>query len=200
MAVNAKDVAALRARTGAGMGDCKKALEESNGDIEVAIDLLRKKGISKAEKRAGRTAAEGQITTIVSADGACAAMVEVNSETDFVSRNDEFVALATSIGQHVFNDESITGTAEVAAAPAVLDRAWHLDSTQTLAEVVKLAAGKTGENISIRRVARFQAVGGVIGSYRHFNGKIAVLVELSGATGDAWVLQASAMRGHGAVQ
>ena len=93
MTITAKDVAALRARTGAGMGDCKKALEEAGGNIESAIDILRKKGIAKAEKRAGRAAAEGQIVTSVSDDATVGAVIELNCETDFVARNDEFGAL-----------------------------------------------------------------------------------------------------------
>ena len=91
---SAKDVAALRARTGAGMGDCKKALEEADGDQDKAVDVLRTRGMMKAEKRAGRAAAEGQIVTWLSDDRTLGVMVELNSETDFVARNDEFVALA----------------------------------------------------------------------------------------------------------
>lgn len=100
MTVSAKDVAALRARTGAGMGDCKKALEETGGDIEKAIDHLRKKGIAKADKRADRVAAEGQIVTWVADDASLGVMIELNSETDFVSRNEEFVAVATLVARH----------------------------------------------------------------------------------------------------
>lgn len=182
--ITAKDVAALRARTGAGIGDCKKALEETGGNLEQAIDLLRTKGIAKAEKRAGRAAAEGQIVTWVSDDSTIGAMSELNSETDFVSRNDEFVALATLITRHVAEDTSLDGTTDVGTDHAALTRQWHHDKAQTLGEVVKAGAAKTGENVTLRRVARF-ASEGAVGFYRHFNGKIAVLVEVSGATGDA---------------
>jgi elongation factor Ts len=184
MPISAKDVAALRARTGAGMGDCKKALEESGGDIEKAIDFLRTKGIAKAEKRAGRAAAEGQIITWISDDATLAVMIELNSETDFVSRNEEFVLLATNVARHIAEDTSLDGAADISADHALLNKQWHHDKSQTLGEVVKAAAGKTGENVTLRRVARYVAKGGA-GFYRHFNGKIAVLVDVAGATGDA---------------
>jgi len=183
MTITAKDVAALRARTGAGMGDCKKALEEAGGNIESAIDLLRKKGIAKAEKRAGRAAAEGQIVTWVSDDATVGAVIELNCETDFVARNDEFGALAAQVAQHVGADASLNGVVEVAADAPLLGTPWHFDKGQTLGEVVKAAAGKTGENVTLRRVARF-ATTGAVGFYRHFNGKIAVLVDVAGATGE----------------
>jgi len=182
MTISAKEVAALRARTGAGIGDCKKALEETGGDIEKAIDLLRTKGIAKAEKRAGRTAAEGQIIAWVSDDGTIASMIELNSETDFVARNDEFIAVATLVARHVAEDTSLDGTADLTADHALLGKRWHHDKALTLGEVVKQAAAKTGENVTLRRVARFTSTGAV-GFYRHFNGKLAVLVEVGGATG-----------------
>jgi elongation factor Ts len=169
------------------MGDCKHALEEAGGDIEKAIDLLRAKGIAKAEKRADRAASEGQVVTWVSDDGTLGSMVEVNSETDFVARNDEFTALVKFVGVHVAYDTSLDGVADVATTPALLDRQWHHDKSQTLGEVVKLAAGKTGENLTLRRAARFATAGadGAVGAYRHFNGRIGVLVEVTGVTGAA---------------
>ncbi len=184
MTITAKDVAALRARTGAGIGDCKKALEETGGNIEQAIDLLRKKGIAKAEKRAGRAAAEGQIVTWVADDASLGVMIELNSETDFVSRNEEFVALAGLVARHIAEDTSLDGVANITADHALLQKHWHHDKALTLGEVVKQAAGKTGENVSLRRVARF-ASDGAVGFYRHFNGKIAALVEVAGARGEA---------------
>jgi elongation factor Ts len=184
MTITAKDVAALRARTGAGIGDCKKALEETGGNIEQAIDLLRKKGIAKAEKRAGRAAAEGQIVTWVSDDATLGVMIELNSETDFVARNEEFVALAKLVARHIAEDTSLDGVANITADHALMHKHWHHDKALTLGEVVKQAAAKTGENVSLRRVARF-ASDGAVGFYRHFNGKIAVLVDVTGATGDA---------------
>ncbi|MCC7196261.1 MAG: elongation factor Ts [Gemmatimonadaceae bacterium] len=184
MTITAKDVAALRARTGAGIGDCKKALEETGGNIEQAIDLLRKKGIAKAEKRAGRTAAEGQVVAWVADDFSLGAVVELNSETDFVSRNEEFIALAGMVVRHIAEDTSLDGVADITADHALMQKQWHHDAAATLGEVVKQAAGKTGENVSLRRVARF-ASDGAVGFYRHFNGKIAAMVEIAGARGEA---------------
>jgi elongation factor Ts len=195
MPVSAKDVAALRARTGAGMGDCKKALEETSGDIEKAIDLLRTKGIAKAEKRAGRAAAEGQIVTWSSEDATLAVMIELNSETDFVARNDEFIALATMVARHIAEDTSLDGVAEITADHALMNTKWHHDKSQTLGEVVKAAAGKTGENVTLRRVARYAAKGAA-GFYRHFNGKIAVLVDVAGATGEPAAALARSVAEH----
>ena len=183
MTITAKDVAALRARTGAGMGDCKKALEEAGGNIESAIDILRKKGIAKAEKRAGRAAAEGQIVTSVSDGATVGAVIELNCETDFVARNDEFGALVAHVAQHIAADTSLNGVAEITPESPLLAKPWHFDKSQTLGEVVKAAAAKTGENVTLRRVARY-ATTGAVGFYRHFNGKIAVLVDIVGATGE----------------
>ncbi len=193
--ITAKDVAALRARTGAAIGDCKKALEESGGDAEKAIDLLRTKGMMKAEKRADRAASEGQIVTWVSDDRTLGAMIELNSETDFVARNEEFVALAKLVAAHIGTDTTLNGVAEVGADHELLGKQWSHDKSLTLAEVVKAAAGKTGENVTLRRVARF-ATTGTIGSYLHHNGKVAVLVEITGATGPGAVALGNSVAEH----
>ena len=182
--ITAKDVAALRARTGAGMGDCKKALEEAGGDQEKAIDFLRTRGMMKAEKRADRAASEGQIVTWVSDDRTLGVMIELNSETDFVARNDEFIALAKLVAAHIGTDTTLDGVADVGADHALLGKQWTHDKSLTLADVVKAAAAKTGENVTLRRVARY-ATNGAIGTYLHHNGKVAVLTEITGATGDA---------------
>jgi len=193
--ITAKDVAALRARTGAGMGDCKKALEEAGGDQEKAIDVLRTKGMMKAEKRADRAASEGQIVTWVSDDHTLAVMIELNSETDFVARNEEFVAIAKLVAAHIGNDTTLDGVAEIGADHALLGKQWSHDKSLTLAEVVKAAAAKTGENVTLRRVARF-ATTGTIGSYLHHNGKVAVLAEIAGATGPAAVTLGNSVAEH----
>ena len=195
MTVSAKDVAALRARTGAGMGDCKKALEETGGDIEKAIDHLRKKGIAKADKRAARVGAEGQIVTWVADDASLGVMIELNSETDFVSRNEEFVAVATLVARHLAEDTALDAVAEITADHALLGKPWHHDQSPTLAEVVKQTAAKTGENVTLRRVARI-VTRGAVGFYRHFNGKVAVLVEVEGATGPAAAALANTIAEH----
>jgi elongation factor Ts len=193
--ITAKDVAALRARTGAGMGDCKKALEESGGDQEKAIDILRTKGMMKAEKRADRAASEGQIVTWVSDDRTLGVMIELNSETDFVARNDEFVALAKLVAAHIGMDTTLDGVAEIGADHALLNKQWSHDKSLTLAQVVKAAAAKTGENVTLRRVARLTTTG-TIGSYLHHNAKVAVLAEVTGATGPAAVALGNSVAEH----
>src|ERR1035437_9144955 len=182
--ITAKDVAALRARTGAGMGDCKKALEEAGGDQEKAIDVLRTRGMMKAEKRADRAASEGQIVTWVSDDRMLGVIIELNSETDFVARNEEFVTLAKLVAAHIGNDTTLEGIADLGADHALLDKQWSHDKSLTLGQVVKAAAAKTGENVTLRRVARFSS-NGTVGAYQHFNGKVGVLVEVTGVTGEA---------------
>lgn len=183
MAVTAKDVAELRARTGAGMMDCKKALDEANGDMEAAADLLRKKGIAKADKRADRAASEGQIVTWTSPDGAVAAMIEVNCETDFVGRNEDFVALSKQLVEQVAKDSAVDGLVAVGADGAYLGTPWHADKSQTVGEVVKAASAKTGEKVELRRIARFQTAG-TVGAYLHFNGKAGVIAEITGGKGE----------------
>ena len=181
--ISAKDVAELRARTGAGMMDCKKALEESGGDMDVAIDLLRKKGMAKADKRADRSASEGQIVTWISSDATVGAMIELNCETDFVGRNDEFVAVARQLAEHVGQDSAVDGLVAVGADGAYLATPWSADTSRTVGEVVKAASAKTGEKIELRRVVRFKSAG-VVGSYLHFNGKAGVLAEIVGGKGE----------------
>jgi elongation factor Ts len=193
--ITAKDVAALRARTGAGIGDCKKALEEAGGDQERAIDILRTKGMMKAEKRADRAASEGQIVTWVSDDRTLGVMIELNSETDFVARNEEFVALAKLVAAHIGNDTTLDAIAEVGAEHELLNKQWSHDKSLTLAQVVKAAAAKTGENVTLRRVVRF-ASKGTIGSYLHHNGKVAVLAEIVGATGPGAVALGNSVAEH----
>ena len=182
--ITAKDVAELRARTGAGMMDCKKALEEAGGDMEAAIDLLRKRGIAKADKRADRAASEGQIVTWTSPDGAVAAMIELNCETDFVGRNDEFVALSKAMAAHVGQDAAVDGLVSVGADGAYLATSWSADSQRTVGDIVKAASAKTGEKVELRRVARF-ASQGTVGFYLHFNGKAAVIAEIAGGKSEA---------------
>ena len=177
--VTAKDVAELRARTGAGMMDCKKALDESQGNMDLAIEILRKRGIAKAEKRTDRQASEGQIALIVAPDGQSGSLIEVNSETDFVGRNDEFVAFSKAVAEHIALDENVNGVVHVGAQGQLLDATWKHDGTRTVGEVVKGISAKTGENVVLRRVARF-STDGTIGTYLHHNGRVAVMVEVAG--------------------
>ncbi|GLC27389.1 translation elongation factor Ts [Roseisolibacter agri] len=174
----AKDVQELRQRTGAGMMDCKKALEENQGNMEAAVDYLRKKGIAKAEKRAGRTASEGAVMIEIAPDATSGVMVEVNSETDFVSRNADFQALARSVAQHALATPGAGDAATLLAAPVASKGGKALD------DVMKESAAVMGEALGVRRAVRYDAANGVVGSYVHFNGKIGVLVEVEAANGD----------------
>jgi elongation factor Ts len=192
--VTAKEVSELRQRTGAGMMDCKGALEETNGDMDAAVELLRKRGVAKAEKRVGRTATEGLIGSYIHHNGKIGVLVEVNCETDFVARTDDFKQLVKYLAEHV-----------AAAAPVAVDRdqvppdrveqerrifveqvrqagkpenmidkivegkieafykdvclmhqAWVRDPKKTIGDLVKEVSSKTGENVQVRRFARFQ--------------------------------------------
>ncbi|MHB0964068.1 MAG: translation elongation factor Ts [Gemmatimonadaceae bacterium] len=196
-AITAKDVAELRARTGAGMMDCKKALEEAGGEMDKAVDILRTKGIAKADKRADRSASEGQIVTWVAPDSSAAAMIELNSETDFVGRNDEFVAVAKTMCEQVAKDASVDGFVKVGADGAYLATPWYADKSRTVGEVVKAASAKTGENVVLKGIARFTPkAGGTVGFYLHFNGKVGVLVEVAGITGEAGTALANTIAEH----
>jgi elongation factor Ts len=181
-AYTAKDVSELRQRTQAGMMDCKKALEECQGDMEQAVEWLRKKGISRGESRAGRAASEGKIVARGSADAATGAIVELNSETDFVARNEAFGQTVEKIADTLLADSSIDGvTASGDGSPLMQAKFGDAGS---LAESLKALTGTIGENILLRRYARFGGVGAV-GAYVHHNGKVGTLVEVAGLTGDA---------------
>ena len=177
----AKDVQELRQRTGAGMMECKKALEETKGNMDSAIELLRKKGIAKAEKRAGRAASEGKIVSRVSPDGKTAALVEVNSETDFVSRNESFGKLAERIADALIAD---TKTNEVVANAEGSPLLTKQMGGSTVEGAIKELSGTIGENLVVRRYARF-TTDGALGTYVHHNGKVAVLVDIVGGSGEA---------------
>lgn len=171
MAITAAMVKELRERTGAGMMDCKKALSETDGDMEAAIDLMRKSGAAKADKKAGRTAADGRVVIAVSDDGKTAALTEVNSETDFVAKDDNFVAFANAVGAAV-----------LANSPADIDAVSAMDlDGKTVEEARTALVAKIGENIQVRR---FEMVSSDdhIASYQH-GAKIGVVVAMSG--GDA---------------
>jgi elongation factor Ts len=162
-------VADLRAKTGAGMMDCKKALDETAGDMEQAIDLLRKKGLAAAAKKAGRVAAEGLVA--VAGEGRCCSVVEVNSETDFVAKNDAFQAFVNGVAQVVLEHN-----------PANLDALLALPfpgTGRTVIEEQTHQVATIGENISVRRFARLELPAGVVASYVHGAGKIGVLVALA---------------------
>lgn len=173
MAITAAMVKELREKTGAGMMDCKKALSETNGDFDAAIDFLREKGLASAAKKAGRIAAEGVVTSNISADGKKGVVVEVNCETDFVAGTPDFKEFAADIAKQI--TESHCETVEALLAEKSLT-----DAENTVADVVKGKIAKIGENISIRRFARY-TTDGVVSSYIHGGGRIGVLVEIVGA-------------------
>ncbi len=166
-AISASQVKELRERTGLGMMECKKALVESNGSIEEAIENLRKNSGMKAAKKAGRTSAEGVVTVKASDDATYAQILEVNSETDFVARDSNFLEFVDQVAGVAFE-------ARQTDVAALMDGALE-EKRQGLVQ-------KIGENISVRRVA--EAQGDVVGSYVHSNSKIAVLVALSGGNED----------------
>ena len=180
-AYTAKDVSELRQRTQAGMMDCKKALEECQGDMSQAVEWLRKKGISRGESRAGRAASEGKIVARVTPDGTSGAIVELNSETDFVARNEAFGQTVEKIADTLLADASSDGTVATADASPLMSAKFG--DAGTLADALKSLTGTIGENIVLRRYARF-AGNGAVGAYVHHNGKVGTLVEIGGATGD----------------
>lgn len=172
--ITASMVADLRAKTGAGMMDCKKALDETGGDLEQAIDLLRKKGLAAAAKKAGRVAAEGLVA--VAGQGNCCAVVEVNSETDFVAKNDAFQAFVNGVAQ-VALEKNPTDLADLLALS-------FPGTGRTVLEEQTHQVATIGENISVRRFARLSVPAGVVASYVHGAGKIGVLVALETAKAD----------------
>lgn len=166
--ITAALVKELREITGAGMMDCKKALVECEGDKDKAIDYLREKGIAKAAKKAGRIASEGVVAA--ASDGKTACIVEINSETDFVAKNENFLALVKKIAEHI-----------VACKPADMDalNASQMDG-KTVAEVMTEAVASIGEKLSLRRFEVYTTEDGQLATYIHMGGKIGVIVELSG--------------------
>jgi elongation factor Ts len=179
-AVTADMVRQLRERTGAGMMECKRSLVETDGDLEAAAELMRKQGLAKADKKASRVAAEGVIAAAVSADGKSAVLVEVNSETDFVARGDDFAAFANEVA----------GLA-LAGKPADIGSlsALKLASGETVDEKRRALIAKIGENISVRRFERVES-SGLLGSYLHGT-RIGTLVAIEG--GDAALAKDIAM-------
>ena len=193
-AISPKDVAELRRRTGAGMMDCKKALEEAHGDMDKAVELLRAKGIAKAEKRAGREAAQGLVVSYIHHNAQVGVLLEINCETDFVARNDAFKDLAKEIAIHIASADPLAVSPEdipaemvererriaeeqvanegkpeavrakivdgkikkFVAERALLEQLFVKDDSKTVGQLVKEAAGKIGEAITIRRFARFK--------------------------------------------
>ncbi len=169
MAVTAGMVKELRELTGAGMMDCKKALTETDGDMDAAVEYLRKNGQAKAEKKAGRIAAEGLCKVLVK-DDKIAAVVEVNSETDFVAKNEEFQNFVAAVAEQAINSTS-------ADVDTFLTEAWNVDSSKTVKEALVEKIAVIGENLNIRRFEKIIAEDGCVVSYLHGGGRIGVVVE-----------------------
>ena len=172
--VTASQVKDLREKTGAGMMDCKKVLTETNGDEEKAIELLRERGLSKAAKKSGRIAAEGLAAAYVSADKKVGVAVEVNAETDFVAKNEEFKVFVANVAKQIA--EKAPATVE-----DLLAQEATFETGKTVQEVLTNKIATIGENMSIRRFERFETTTGEVTSYIHGDGKIAVLVETENA-------------------
>lgn len=169
MAITAKMVKELREMTGAGMMDCKKALTETNGDMDAAVEFLRKNGQAKAEKKASRIAAEGLCKVVVK-DETTAAVVEVNSETDFVAKNEDFQNFVTAVAEQAVNSDA-------ADMDAFLAEAWNQDTAKTVKEALVDKVAVIGENLNIRRFEKVVAEHGCVVSYTHGGGRIGVIVE-----------------------
>ncbi len=169
MAISAKQVKELRDMTGAGMMDCKKALTETNGDMDEAVEYLRKSGIMKAEKKQSRIAAEGLCDVVVEGDTK-AVVVEVNSETDFVAKNETFREFVRQVAEAALS----TGAADV---DDLKTKAWPADASKTVADVLTEKTATIGEKLSIRRFKVVEAPDGCVVSYSHAGGRIGVIVD-----------------------
>ena len=170
MAITASMVKELREQTGAGMMDCKKALTETDGDFEKAIEFLREKGLATAQKKAGRIAAEGIVSTTIKDGDKVAAIVEVNAETDFVAKNEVFQTYV----KEVVEQAADTAAADIEAFKA---EPWALDTSMTVQDKLAAMIAKIGENMNIRRFEKIVSEDGIVVSYIHAGGKIGVLVE-----------------------
>lgn len=170
--ISAKLVKELREKTGAGMMDCKKALTETSGDIEKAIEFLREKGLASAAKKAGRIAAEGIVTTYVTEDGKTAVILEVNCETDFVAVNESFIEFANTVAKQI-------ATTDVESVEALLEAKYMGTESASIKDALTELIAKIGENMNIRRFEKLSVESGAINSYIHAGGKIGVLVALA---------------------
>ena len=170
--ITAEQVKMVREKTGAGMMDCKKVLTETNGDEEKAIELLRERGIAKAAKKSDRIAAEGLVSTYVTEDHKLGVVVEVNAETDFVAKNEEFRTFVTDVAKQIAEKNPAT-------VEELLSQTSITEPDKTVQDVLTNKIATIGENMSIRRFERFESQG-LIESYIHGDGKIGVLVELEG--------------------
>jgi len=181
MAITAAQVKELREKTGAGMMDCQRALQEAGGDMEEAVKILRKKGLAAAAKKAGRVAKDGLVAIAVLPEGDRGGMIELNCETDFVARTEQYQAFALSLAEQVANDG-------VGDLEKVKSTRYMTDPLHTVSDAIASQIATIGENIVLSRVAALHAAAGMrIGSYLHMGGKIGVLVEMSASADDETV-------------
>ena len=173
MAITASMVKELREMTGVGMLDCKKALAETDGDMEKAVEYLREKGLAASEKKAGRIASEGVCLSYLSDDKNVGVVVEVNSETDFVAKNPVFREYVLQVAEHIASSD----------AAALLNEKWKFDESMTVAEALSSKIAVIGENLKIRRFEKYVKEGaGTIVSYIHGGGRIGVMIEIGSTT------------------
>ena len=170
MAITASMVKELREQTGAGMMDCKKALTETDGDFDKAVEFLREKGLATAQKKAGRIAAEGIVATTIKDGDKTAAIVEVNAETDFVAKNEVFQTFVKEVAEQAADSDA-------ADIEAFKEEPWSVDTSMTVQEKLAAMIAKIGENMNIRRFEKIVSEDGIVVSYIHAGGKIGVLVE-----------------------
>ncbi len=183
MAVTASMVKELRQMTGAGMLDCKKVLSETDGNIDKAVELLREKGLAKAAKKAGRIAAEGMVDVKTSEDNKTAVLVEVNSETDFVAKNEKFRNYVATIAEQALASESND-------IEAFMTEQYVNDTSKTVLDSLNEQIAVIGEKLSIRRFKKVSAAKGCVASYIHAGGKIGVIVEAESSVVNDEVLEA----------
>ena len=173
MAITASMVKELREMTGVGMLDCKKALAETDGDMEKAVEYLREKGLAASEKKAGRIASEGVCLSYLSEDKSVGVVVEVNSETDFVAKNPVFREYVLQVAEHI-------ASSQAADVDALLSEAWKFDTSMTVAEALSSKVAVIGENLKIKRFEKYTKDGaGTIVSYIHGGGRIGVMIEIA---------------------
>ena len=176
MMITAALVKELREKTGAGMMDCKKVLTETDGDMERAAELLRERGITKAAKKSDRIAAEGLVYCHLSEDKKLGVVLEVNAETDFVAKNEEFRTFVKETAEHIAEKNPAT-------VEELLDQKSVKDESKTIKDILTDKIATIGENMSIRRFARFESEG-LVETYTHGDGKIGVMVELTKGTSE----------------
>lgn len=170
--ITAQVVKELRDRTGAGMMNCKKALSETNGDLEKAVEVLREKGLAAAAKKAGRTAAEGLVETYISDDNKSGAIVEINCETDFVAVNGEFTVFAKNVAKQAAFTSATT-------VDEFVKEKYLADQNISIIDALTALIAKLGENMAVRRFVKYSTKNGVVQSYIHGGGRIGVLVEVT---------------------